>query len=193
MQTYGSCSLLGPVSGSYHFSRNCIPPASHSSTHSPAPKDQLVFLLPWYERDQHPLQALCPSTDLIAGAGSEDHSFLIPWQRIGQGRLWLGRNTFVPRSPALVLKSRPTQVHPSPPLLLGPGSQLHLFGHEPIPYSEADRWRLSLNGEWELTAPPWGWPAPAPPSVYDSCSFPSHPHRPGHHQFGFCPPDSSPL
>lgn len=58
-----------------------------------------------------------------------------------------------PGSPALVLKSRPTQVHPSPPLLLGPGSQLHLFGHEPIPYSEADRWRLSLNGEWELTAP----------------------------------------
>lgn len=45
----------------------------------------------------------------------------------------------------------------------------------------------------ELTAPPQELPAPAPPSASDSCPFLSHPHRPGHGQFGSCPPYSSPL
>lgn len=85
------------------------------------------------------------STDLIAGPSSEGHAFLIPWQRIGQSGFGWGRNMFAPASPALVLGSHSMQMHPSPPLLLRPGSQPHLFGHEPIPYSEADRWRLSLN------------------------------------------------
>lgn len=45
----------------------------------------------------------------------------------------------------------------------------------------------------ELTAPPQESPAPAPPSAGDSCSLLSHPHRPGHGQFGSCSPYSSPL
>lgn len=122
-----------------------------TAVQSPAPKDQLVFPLPLCQRGPAlplgtSMALYCVySADLTAGPGSEGHGFLIPWQRIGQGGCGWDRNTFAPASPALVLRSHPMQMHPSPSLLFGPGSQPHLSGHEPIPHSEADRWRLSLN------------------------------------------------